>query len=150
MKLRHYIEVADHGRILRAGSIVSPSLDHIRAQATGTVIEVESPVNDCNTCRYDGSEAVYLPPFPSDNHVYDYAAMRWVLDAEKALASARARRDSLLAASDWVILRAQERGEPVPPEWLAYRQALRDITQQGVPWAIVWPTPPIEPNKTGA
>ena len=142
MKLRHYIEVVDHGRILRAGSIVAPSLDHICAQAIGTVIEVESHVNDCNTCRYDGSEVVDLPAKPSVNHVYDYTLMRWVLDAEKALASTRARRDSLLAASDWMILRAQERGEPVPPEWLAYRQALRDITAQPDPFNIQWPVQP--------
>ncbi|MGG4054103.1 phage tail assembly chaperone [Delftia tsuruhatensis] len=41
-----------------------------------------------------------------------------------------------------MTLRAQETGEPMPAPWLAYRQALRDITDQPDPLAIVWPTAP--------
>lgn len=54
----------------------------------------------------------------------------------------RARRTKLLAESDWVVVRAADRGEPVPAEWQAYRQGLRDITLQPDPFAIVWPAPP--------
>lgn len=55
----------------------------------------------------------------------------------------RRRRDALLAASDWVVARSFERGEPVPPEWAAYRQALRDIPASNRnPFLLVWPTPP--------
>lgn len=57
----------------------------------------------------------------------------------------RVERDRLLAASDWVALRAVETGEPVPPEWLAYRQALRDVSHQKNPFQIVWPALPALP-----
>lgn len=56
---------------------------------------------------------------------------------------ARAKRDALLAACDWVAIRANELGEPVPQDWADYRQALRDIPQQpGFPDGIDWPTKP--------
>lgn len=32
----------------------------------------------------------------------------------------------LLAPSDWMVIRAGEGGDPVPPEWAAYRQGIRD------------------------
>ncbi|MCT4701237.1 phage tail assembly chaperone [Enterobacteriaceae bacterium H20N1] len=55
----------------------------------------------------------------------------------------RQRRDMLLAASDWVVLRAQETGEPVDKEWAEYRQNLRDISEQaGYPFKIHWPGQP--------
>jgi hypothetical protein len=60
-----------------------------------------------------------------------------------AAATARAERDRLLLQSDWVVTRAIERAEAVPPAWLPYRQALRDITAQpGFPQAVVWPQQP--------
>lgn len=39
------------------------------------------------------------------------------------------RRTELLSDSDWVTVRALERGDPVPEEWATYRQALRDLSQ---------------------
>lgn len=58
-------------------------------------------------------------------------------------ASATTERNQRLAASDWLILRAQEQGQPVPQEWLDYRQQLRDITEQpGWPTSIQWPQAP--------
>lgn len=56
---------------------------------------------------------------------------------------ARAQRDALLAACDWVAIRANELGEPVPQDWADYRQALRDVPEQvGFPETIDWPTKP--------
>lgn len=55
----------------------------------------------------------------------------------------RAERNKLLADSDWVVIRAVENGSPVPGAWIAYRQGLRDITQQaGFPGSVVWPVAP--------
>lgn len=63
--------------------------------------------------------------------------------ADQLAASARARRDALIAASDWVVLRAQETGESVPDAWLKYRRALRDVpSQKGFPAKIKWPATP--------
>ena len=62
---------------------------------------------------------------------------------EAAVNSARAKRDSLLTASDWVTVQAMDTGNPVPTEWQTYRQALRDITEQtGFPENIEWPQEP--------
>lgn len=48
----------------------------------------------------------------------------------------------MLSASDYVRLRAIDQGESIPNEWLVYRQALRDVTEQSDPFAIIWPTQP--------
>ena len=58
---------------------------------------------------------------------------------------ARWRRDALLAASDWITLRALDTGEPVPLAWRQYRQFLRDAPQQsGWPRDVEWPEVPID------
>ena len=49
-------------------------------------------------------------------------------------------RDTLLTETDWVS------GDDVPTghktKWQAYRQALRDVTNQSDPYNITWPTEP--------
>lgn len=67
-----------------------------------------------------------------DHHVYHDPM--WV--------EVRRKRDALLLESDWVTARAYDLGEPVPADWLAYRQALRDITKHLNPFLIEWPTKP--------
>lgn len=62
--------------------------------------------------------------------------------AEQEWTKVRYRRFQLLADSDWRVTRAAETGVPMSAAWLAYRQALRDVTNQTDPFAIVWPTPP--------
>lgn len=62
---------------------------------------------------------------------------------ERLAEKARRRRSALFASTEWIRSRAIDRGEPVPAEWLAYWQALRDITAQpGFPASIDWPAPP--------
>jgi len=64
---------------------------------------------------------------------------------EQLTENARAKRDRLLAQTDWVVTRATETSEPVPAEWATYRQALRDVPQQsGFPENIDWPVHPEE------
>jgi hypothetical protein len=61
--------------------------------------------------------------------------------SEEILANmARAKRDKLLAASDWT----QVADAPVDQAaWATYRQALRDIpSQPGFPAEIIWPVKP--------
>ena len=63
------------------------------------------------------------------------------LPLDQAEANIRAHRDYLLQDSDWIVSRSYERGEPVPADWAAYRQSLRDVTlQNGFPYAVIWPT----------
>lgn len=55
----------------------------------------------------------------------------------------RGYRNECLQSSDIAILRYTEAGLPVPPEWVAYRQALRDITTTFPdPKSVVFPDPP--------
>lgn len=53
----------------------------------------------------------------------------------------RAQRNALLAESDWT----QIADAPVnKTAWAAYRQELRDITEQaGFPTEVIWPTKPL-------
>lgn len=58
-------------------------------------------------------------------------------------AKVRKKRDALIAESDWRVIRATETGVPISQEWIDYRQALRDISnQEGFPKEITWPTEP--------
>lgn len=41
----------------------------------------------------------------------------------------RRERDRLLAETDWMVTKAAEVGQPLAPEWAAYRQALRNLPQ---------------------
>lgn len=41
----------------------------------------------------------------------------------------RQKRDAKLDDTDWIVIKSQELGEPVPTEWLEYRQSLRDISK---------------------
>lgn len=62
---------------------------------------------------------------------------------EQRAAAARAERDALLQASDWRVMRAVELGQPLEPVWVAYRQALRDVTLlPGFPNSFTMPVPP--------
>ena len=59
--------------------------------------------------------------------------------------AARAKRDRLLAESDWTdTLSAKTRlGDALYNAWQDYRQILRDVPQQaGFPQNIAWPEPP--------
>lgn len=88
------------------------------------------------------------PPPPSDwvaAWTWDAEALRYVPTPSVLALEQKARddRDRLLAATDWIVARSVERGEPVPPAWREYRQALRDITSAaGWPTDHTWPVPP--------
>ncbi len=62
------------------------------------------------------------------------------LDRRLAEFNMRDARDSALTRCDWVMTRAFEEGNPVPQNYLTYRQALRDLpSQEGFPYEYVWP-----------
>jgi hypothetical protein len=75
------------------------------------------------TMRHPVSEEE-TPVVPTQWHVRQYRLLR-------------------LQESDIAIIRYTEQGLAVPPEWLAYRQALRDITTTFPdPESVVFPDPP--------
>lgn len=97
-----------------------------------------------------GSGWTYTPPPKEGPHKWE--GSQWVEYAEEppqsipgpdtsAMATdARKQRNELLAACDWT----QVADAPVDKEaWAAYRQALRDITEQdSFPLSIDWPIKP--------
>ncbi len=48
---------------------------------------------------------------------------------DRAIASLRQRRNSLLASCDWTVLSDSQLTTTEKTSWKAYRQALRDITE---------------------
>ena len=53
----------------------------------------------------------------------------------------RKERNRELSETDWIVTKLYELGDPVPIEWKAYRQSLRDITTQDIN-NITCPTKP--------
>ena len=67
--------------------------------------------------------------------------------AEEELDRLRAKRNAILQASDWVVIKEREEGGTVTnfAAWKTYRQKLRDITNTYKTLAKVkWPTAPSE------
>jgi hypothetical protein len=62
---------------------------------------------------------------------------------QTAWTSIRAQQRRLLYESDWTCS-VTDYEVPNKSEWAAYRQALRDVTTQTDPFAIVWPVAPSE------
>ena len=70
-----------------------------------------------------------------------------VVNDEENLMSLRARRNEILAGSDWIVIREREEGGTVKnfADWKEYRQKLRDITNTYKSLEDVkWPTAPSE------
>ena len=98
---------------------------------------------------YDHTKNVSEGPFVLRDGVW---RLTWtVADASDAEVTARVRdqwrnvrndRNYKLAACDWTQLADAPVTTEQRTEWVAYRQALRDITTQSDPFNIVWPVDP--------
>jgi hypothetical protein len=73
---------------------------------------------------------------------WDEAGVCWVPNIERAWVAVRAERNKRLTASDWSTLADVPMSDETRAAWMAYRQALRDVTSQTDPLAIEWPVPP--------
>ena len=135
------------GQILRAGSCPEEAVS-LQADAAKGEFLIEQRSNpetdsvDVVTKQVVVGGRVLPPTKPGDSYTFDEATNTWTFSPELAWASIRAQRDKLLAATDWMVIKALEAGTTIDPAWATYRQALRDITLQTDPQAIVWPTAP--------
>ena len=99
-----------------------------------------------------GATAHYREFFPNTSFPTDGPTDIWLdkngfnkaqKTAEELASEIRTARNELLTQSDWIVVAAYEKGEDVQttyPEWVTYRQALRDITsQEGFPQTVQWP-----------
>lgn len=67
---------------------------------------------------------------------------------EEIAAQVRAKRDALLAETDFLMMPDYPLGEEDAAELKAYRQELRDVpTQEGFPTEITWPDLPATLSK---
>lgn len=116
--------------------------DHIPEQAGITFIEVDYTDVINITTQYFDNGVFVEKGFGAPFFEFDYGLKQWTASPVAAWAGAKQKRARALAESDWVVTKATERGQPVPGAWAAYRQALRDVTQQSDPFNIVWPVAP--------
>lgn len=117
-----------------------------------TVYEIKSNGYIGATKEIDPSEGVsgnwtYTSP-PSDD-TYRWEDGAWILgiepiesvpvvDDKQIEEDVRKERNTRLAETDWT--QGRDVPETTSNKWLAYRQALRDITEQsGFPFYIEWP-----------
>ncbi len=85
-------------------------------------------------------EIINKPNKPDGEYIFDYNIKNWIPDTAQQWNEVRYKRNQLLQESDWTQL------PDVPLStkevWAAYRQQLRDITNQADPFNIVWPIAP--------
>ena len=127
----------DTGRVAFGGMSQNPELLLLPGQA---LLQDQ----DFTDGWLDGGQHFTPPSAPTLHHVFNYTTKQWE-DPRTAATEwivVRARRGSLLSGTDWVVTKAVEAGNPVPEAWTTYRQALRDVTKQADPFALVWPSPP--------
>lgn len=125
-------------------------MQHFVMPDTGECFCYELDVDqDWLTAEVQRRGLVSCPLRPSQYHVWDAASEQWIEDIaarDDALVNeARARRNALVAACDWTVLPDAPLTTAQKSAWKAYRQALRDLTNQpGFPQQIDWP---VEPGK---
>lgn len=133
MNATYYFYRLDDG-ILWPGTMELPDQGSVEANTPPGYTAITIPGGaDWRTQRWDRDSLELVPYEPPERPL------------EAVEEDARQRRATLLAASDWVTLRALDTGEPVPLAWRQYRQFLRDAPQQsGWPRDVEWPEVPID------
>jgi len=100
----------------------------------------------------------YLEQYPLETYTHLYVenfidpdSLKPALDAQSVptlipnvewgWTQVRAQQRQKLYESDWTCS-VTDYEVPNKSDWVTYRQALRDVTKQSDPFAIVWPTAP--------
>lgn len=128
------------GRILDTGTTCLP--ETLEDRVAAVLVGQQAPSVDMHRVDLETLRVMPLPPRPDQWHEFDYRQLRWVDPRSEAelWSQVRAQRDQLLAATDWTQL--PDVPESTRSTWMAYRQALRDVTQQQDPRDITWPPKP--------
>jgi hypothetical protein len=83
--------------------------------------EVSVSNNDINTIVWENGTT----PIP----VADIQAQFPIVEFDMAMEDLRAKRNRLLAESDYIVTMNLEAGTEIPANWSTYRQNLRDLTE---------------------
>jgi hypothetical protein len=132
--------------ILQNPTVVFPKLITREIMATYNVYQVlpepkpEMPyTQDAN----EGMPIYYGNEWHQTWVVYDLSEVEIESRTHQQANQVRIQRDLLLAATDWRVIKATETNTPESPEWIQYREDLRNIPQQeGFPWYVNWPVQP--------
>lgn len=138
-------------KVVRAGTTMAQRLTDIEHSLPNTIIRETSleMAQRQLPAYWDADEGVVsLPAAPSPTHYFDYERLQWIPDVSMAWRLVRKKRDRLLADTDWRATRSVAENRRMHPEWIAYQQALRDITTQADPINIQWPEVPTAPTFT--
>ena len=99
------------------------------------VVDYTQTVTEATPTQINGVWSQVWAVAPASQDVIDQRlAAQWAV--------VRADRNQRLASCDWTQLPDSPLSAEVRAQWATYRQALRDVTQQPNPFAIVWPTTP--------
>ena len=101
---------------------------------------VTPPYHDAATQRLEEGPALLIDGVWTQNYIVsDLSADESAAKVGAQWTVIRAERNKLLVESDWTQLP----DAPVDAAaWATYRQALRDVTDQANPFAIIWPQGP--------
>jgi hypothetical protein len=94
--------------------------------------------------RFHATANGNVPFTPEEEAEWDAQEAAWAAgENDRLAAAAREKRNALLAATDWRVVKALEDGNGLNFDLAVYRQALRDIPEQpGFPLNITWPEMP--------
>ena len=99
------------------------------------VVDYTQTVTETTPAQINGVWSQVWTVAPASQDVIDQRlAAQW--------SAVRTDRNQRLASCDWTQLPDSPLSAEVRARWATYRQALRDVTQQPNPFAIVWPTTP--------
>ncbi len=134
------------GQILWSGACAEDDFEHQYAPEGAAIVELAS---DPSSQYFYQGVLSDIPAKPDDWSVWSSDLRVWQRASpaeilERQWSAIRARRDELLKtevdsinAVRWNAMTPAKQGE-----WVIYRQALLDITNQSDPTAVIWPQKP--------
>lgn len=124
-----------------------PGWSWLEGEFSSELQRVQMVVDDFGTQIPTVVDRIPPQPFPDD----EWRTWSWIAEAREWRPAwtvksrdvlKRRERDQLLTSTDWIKQRADEQGETLSPEWLAWRQALRDAPSVPAWPDIDFPPPP--------
>lgn len=126
------------GEIVQSGFCLDDDFENQNIFEDCSIIEA---ISDPLLHYVANNEIQTFPKKPNNLSIFNFDTKQWENPSiDIGWISVRSQRNSFLSSSDWTQI------QDVPltnkEEWVSYRQALRDITNQTDPFNIQWPTPP--------